>query len=333
VFAVHAAVVAGGAIVVVSSGHVIWLLRQSLFESKNIGRYRLVRRIGQGGMGEVWRAHDRVLRREVALKILSPEHGRTPAAIARFEREIQATAELSHPNTVRIHDWGVTADGVWYYAMELLDGVDLGELVRRRGPLPTPLAVRLGVAAAEALGEAHARGIVHRDIKPGNLFVIPVDGDADTLKVLDFGVARIADDDAALTQAGAIVGTPGFIAPEVIAGAAGGAPADVYGLAASLFFSLTGRSPAGLGTPPSLLAGAVPADLEAVVLRGLDPDPERRHASGAALAAALVATGLAEGWSGGFRIESPPGGRAAGDAEPPATQDERPRVRARTGPA
>ncbi|MEO8553397.1 MAG: protein kinase, partial [Kofleriaceae bacterium] len=130
-FVVFTLTLGAGAVCVAWSGHVLWSLRRSVFESRNLGRYRLIRRIGKGGMGEVWRAQDRALRREVALKILSPEHGRHPASIARFEREIQATAEVAHPNVIRIHDWGVTDDGVWYYAMDLLRGLDLSSLVRQ----------------------------------------------------------------------------------------------------------------------------------------------------------------------------------------------------------
>ena len=252
-------------------GHVVWSLRQSAFETRSIGRYRLRRRIGKGGMGEVWRAHDKAIRRDVALKILSPEHGRSPTSIARFEREIEATAGLDHAGIVRVHDWGVTHDGVWYYAMELLAGVDLAALIARRGPLPANEVARLGAQAARAVAEAHRRGIVHRDLKPSNLFVVVRDGAADHLKVLDFGIARVeAPDggDESVTLTGAVVGTPGYIAPEVTAGAAATPASDVWSAGATLFFALTGtRVRDAGGKRPSELVAGVPAALDDVLLR------------------------------------------------------------------
>ena len=342
-FVTHVAVLLAGAIVITWGGHVIYSLRQSVFESRNLGRYKLTRRIGKGGMGEVWRAQDRALNRDVALKVLSPEHGKNPASIARFEREIQATAELNHPNVVRIHDWGVTDDGVWYYAMELLDGVDVATLVRRGGPLPPALVVHLGVQAARGLAEAHAHGVVHRDVKPANLFVsAAIDGALEEAKLLDFGVARLDGDDAGLTIAGAVIGTPGFIAPEVIAGAPGGVLADVYGLAATLYFALTGKTPrdAGIGTPPSALNPAIPADLDDALVRALDSDPGRRQRGADELGIELGATALAGTWQGGLpaeriapAIETSGEARAVDstiDADAPVTRSEGP-VRVRAG--
>ena len=194
-------VVGVGAFVAVSGGHTMWSLQKSVFESRKLGRYRLLKRIGKGGMGEVWCAEDRALRRNVALKILPQEYGRKPAAIARFEREIQATASIAHPNVVRIHDWGVTDDGIWYYAMDLLEGTDLHSVIRRCGPMPPALALHLLLPAAHGLAEAHRHGIVHRDIKPGNMFVIAGDGEPERIELLDFGIAHTGDD-AELTVAG-----------------------------------------------------------------------------------------------------------------------------------
>jgi serine/threonine-protein kinase len=297
--------VLGAAVVVTTwASHVLWTLRQSVFESRNIGRYKLARRIGRGGMGEVWLAHDKVLRRDVALKVMSPDHGGGPAQIARFEREIEATAALSHPNTIRIHDWGVTAGGVWYYAMELLDGVDLGALVERRGRLPPPLVAHLGLQTAHAVAEAHARGVVHRDLKPANLFVVTVDGLIDHAKVLDFGVARVETGEQGMTQTGAILGTPGYIAPEVATGVPAGPASDVWSLAATMFFALTGVSlrDAG-GKPASALVGGIPRALDGLLIRALDPDPARRPASAAAFAAELDASGVAATWRPGLRVD------------------------------
>ena len=321
VFATYCAVLLAGAIVVVWGGHVMWSLRQSVFESRKLGRYRLLRRIGQGGMGEVWRAEDRALRRSVALKILSPEHGRKPSRVARFEREIQATASVTHPNVVRIHDWGVTDDGVWYYAMDLLEGVDLATLVKRCGPLPPALAVHLFVPAAGGLAEAHRHGVVHRDIKPGNLFVIAPEREPVRLELLDFGIARIGDE-AELTQAGAVMGTPGFMAPEVLAGAQGGTPADIYGLAAALYFALTGKTPRDAGNvPASELDAEIPAKLDDVLVRALDSQPSRRPETADELAQALSAAGLE--WTGSWPIDRDHSLPAA-DHDPPIDPAEPP---------
>jgi eukaryotic-like serine/threonine-protein kinase len=273
-------------------GHVMWSLRQSAFETKSIGRYRLRRRIGKGGMGEVWRARDKAIRRDVALKILSPEHGRSPSSIARFEREIEATAALEHPSIVRVHDWGVTHDGVWYYAMELLAGCDLTTLVETRGRLPAPQVARLGAQAARAIGEAHRRGIVHRDLKPSNLFCVIVDGIVDHVKVLDFGIARVGDDN--VTQTGAVVGTPGYIAPEVLAGGEAATSADVWALGATLFFAVTGtKLRDAKGASAIELAPDIPRALDEILLLALSADPASRPTTAGDLADALDATGLA----------------------------------------
>jgi serine/threonine-protein kinase len=272
------------------ASHGMWSLQQRLFESRSIGRYRLLRRIGRGGMGEVWRAHDRVTRRDVALKILVPqlEHEdqrATRAAIERFEREIDATARLAHPHVVRIFDWGVTDDGIWYYAMELLEGLDLAQLVETQGPLAPAAAVRIGVQAARALGAAHAHGIVHRDVKPANLFVVAREPETG-LRVLDFGVARVEGDDG-LTHTGFLIGTPAFMAPELAAGRPADARSDVWSLAATLRFALTGK------TPRDPDDAELPAELAPVLGAALDPDPARRPRTGDELADALAATPLA----------------------------------------
>jgi serine/threonine-protein kinase len=300
-FATYSAVLLAGAIVVVWGGHVMWSLRQSVFESRKLGRYRLLKKIGQGGMGEVWRAEDRALRRNVALKILSPELGRKPSRVARFEREIQVTAAVTHPNVVRIHDWGVTDDGVWYYAMDLLEGIDLTTMVKKCGPLPPALAVHLFVPAAGGLAEAHRHGIVHRDVKPGNMFVIAPDREPLRIELLDFGIAQ-SGDDAELTQAGAVLGTPGFIAPEVLAGASGGVPADLYSFAAALYFALSGKTPRDTHhSPISALVSGIPKSLDDVLVRALDAEPSRRQTSADELATELAASGLV--WSGSFRTD------------------------------
>ena len=331
-FAVYSAVLLVGVIVVVWGGHVMWSLRQSVFESRKLGRYRLLRKIGVGGMGEVWRAEDRALRRSVALKILSPEHGRKPSRVARFEREIQATASIAHPNVVRIHDWGVTDDGVWYYAMDLLEGMDLATVVKKCGPLPPALAVDLFIPAARGLAEAHRVGVIHRDLKPGNMFVVAPQHEPVRLELLDFGIAQIGDD-AELTQAGAIMGTPAFMAPEVLAGAPANVASDVYGFAASIYFALTGSPPREANNAPvSALIAGVPSTLDDALVRALDSEPTRRHGSAEELAAALARTGLH--WSASWPIDrlhsnAPVTSDPTIDPEAPVTQLEAPSRKSR----
>ena len=160
-------------------GHVVWALRQQVFEARSLGRYRLKHRLGSGGMGDVWVAHHGTLKRDVAIKILRPDKlGDHASAALRFEREVRATTELLHPNTVRVFDYGVTDDGLQFYVMELLEGEHLAALVAREGPLSPSRALHIALQAARALAEAHGKGIVHRDVKPENLFVTSPAGGA-----------------------------------------------------------------------------------------------------------------------------------------------------------
>jgi serine/threonine-protein kinase len=304
-FGIYAAFVFGTMALIVVGGHVVWALRQQVFEARSIGRYKLKKRIGSGGMGDVWLAHHAALRRDVALKILRSDGQTGPGAVSRFEREVRATTELAHPNTVRVFDYGVTEDGLRYYAMELLTGETLASLVTREGPLPPGRAIHLANQAARALGEAHAHGIVHRDIKPENLFVTTLGGESDFVKVLDFGVARFfrSAADATVTSTGWLVGTPAYMSPEAALGKATDARADVYSLGAALYFMLAGKPPfdqSNAGSvviahvherpqPPSIKRGApLPVDLEAVVMRCLEKDPAARYATGAEVATALT---------------------------------------------
>jgi len=287
----------------VIGGHNVWALKRQLFRARSIGRYRLERKIGSGGMGEVWIAFHEQLRRNVALKILRPEFGTDEVAVARFEREVMTTASLMHPNTVRIYDHGATDDGLWYYAMELLSGEDMSAIVRREGPMPPARAVHLALQAARALGEAHSRGIVHRDVKPENLFVATLGGERDVVKVLDFGIARTAElHDSRLTTTGWVAGTPAYVSPEAAKGDGAHAPADVYGVGMALFWAVTGTVPFGGDTPMQVLAKqvnepvpspsrrrgeALPEALEHLIMRCLEKEPSARYRNGSVLAVAL----------------------------------------------
>jgi serine/threonine-protein kinase len=303
----QAFLIAAGAIVLIG-GHFTWSLRRQVLDQRALGRYKLERRIGEGGMGEVWAATCSALKRDVAVKILRPEKV-TAENVARFEREVRATAELSHPNTVRVFDYGATEDGVWYYAMELLEGQDLRDLVVREGPLAPARAVKLMWQASRALAEAHQRGIFHRDIKPENLFVTDLGAEGDFLKVLDFGLAKLiaGEGSADLTDDGFAVGTPRYVSPEVLFGNQADARSDVYGLGAVLYFCLCGRPPFDYEEPrrnflahmneeplpPSKKLGRrLPAAVEAVVMQCLSKEPADRFADAGELAAALEQAAL-----------------------------------------
>jgi eukaryotic-like serine/threonine-protein kinase len=292
-------------------GHLVHAVRHEAYEAGVLGRYTLKRRLGVGGMGEVWIAHHRTLRQDVALKVLKPELGSSQEAVARFEREVRATTRLSHPNTIRVMDHGVTDDGLWYYAMELLAGCDLGELIRDEGAQSPERVVRLMRQACGSLAEAHGMGFVHRDIKPANLFVASMGGIQDVVKVLDFGIAKVSRDleDTRLTRENAVAGTPMYVAPETIRGEEVDARSDVYSLGCVMYTMLAGREPFEAAQtitlllqhveldpePPSVKRGGpLPADLEAVVMRCLAKAPADRYSDADALDSALAACATAE---------------------------------------
>ncbi|MBW2733794.1 MAG: serine/threonine protein kinase [Deltaproteobacteria bacterium] len=298
-FALNQLFLVGAGALTLAGGHSLWTLQRKVFETRSLGRYRLLELIGKGGMGEVWAAHHRTLNRKVAVKILRGDKV-DPKAVARFEREVQATAELTHPNTIRVFDFGATEDGLFYYAMELLDGHDLGQILKKEGALAPRRAVRLLTQAAQALAEAHARGIVHRDIKPGNLFVSKMAGSGELVKVLDFGLVLFRrNDEVELTQEGFAVGTPTYISPEILKGDQADARSDVYALGCVLYQTLMGKPPFAhqdllevmrchLEQVPSPLPARVPESLQKLVMRCLAKDPARRFQDAASLATALA---------------------------------------------
>ncbi len=311
VFAINTVLIMVTATLLIAGGHAHWQLRRQVYEARSIGRYRLKRRIARGGMGEVWRAYHPALRHDVAVKILRAAEAGSSAA-RRFEREVTATAELTHPNTVRVLDFGVTDDGLWFYAMELLEGETLARLVEREKGLPAARAVHIVRQAARAMAEAHGRGIVHRDLKPENLFVTSLGGEGDFVKVIDFGIAKgLTDVDAGLTGDGKVLGTPLYMAPEQGEGRAVDARSDVYALGAALYFALTGVPPFAATSSVAILTAhlhhalvppsqrtdrEIPEDVEQIVVRALAKLPADRFADAGELAEALGACSLAGVW-------------------------------------
>jgi eukaryotic-like serine/threonine-protein kinase len=275
-------------------GHLVWQVRREALEMKNIGRYQLQRRLGSGGMGEVWAAFDTTLKQRVALKTVSGHRPESPL-LERLEREVRALAGLTHPNTVRVYDYGVTQDGLWYYAMELLHGETLRDAVDRRGALPPDRVVSIARQVLRALGEAHDQGIIHRDIKPENVFLAEVGGEVDVVKLLDFGIAKTTSArDMTLTSTGCVAGTPAYMAPELILGRSANVCSDIYSLGAMLYFALSGRLPflendlwtlcaAHLHRKPEPLSSVasqpIPPELENIVQRCMEKVPADRYAS------------------------------------------------------
>jgi eukaryotic-like serine/threonine-protein kinase len=295
-------------------------LRVELHEARKFGQYRLIRKLGEGGMGEVFLAEHTLLKRPCALKHIKGSANSDPLALARFEREVQSAARLAHPNTIEIFDYGHTVDGTFYYVMEYLHGMSLAELLRECGPLPPGRVVYLIRQVCAGLAEAHGLGMVHRDLKPANVFVAVRGGESDVAKVLDFGLVKLTGDPgvAALTADVMISGTALFMAPEQAMGdRALDARADLYALGAVMYCALTGRPPfegdrpfvvmmahaRDPVTPPRAVRPDVPADLERVVLRCLAKRPEDRYPNSKALGEALAACDSAGEW-GPHRAEA-----------------------------
>lgn len=291
--------------IAVYGSHRIEVLRRQAAEARKLGQYLLKRRLGAGGMGEVYLAEHVLLRRPCALKLIRPERAGDPKHLARFEREVRATAALTHPNTVQIFDYGRAEDGTFYYVMEYLPGLTLEQVVRAYGPLPPARAVHVLRQLCGALGEAHARGLVHRDIKPGNIMICERGGAHDVAKLLDFGlvIPPVQGTDEKLTQEGAVPGTPAYLSPEQAGGSDElDARSDIYSVGALAYFLLAGRPPFTGRSPTRLLAAHlyeapqpltdhrpdVPADLEAIILRCLAKDPADRFSDAASLDAALA---------------------------------------------
>jgi hypothetical protein len=284
---------------------VTFRLRNSVVRARRLGQYTLKEKIGEGGMGVVYRAEHEMLRRPTAIKLLPPgAAGETN--LRRFEREVQQTARLTSPHTVSIYDYGRTPDGLFYYVMEYLDGIDLESLVREGGPVAPGRVVRILRQICAALAEAHGIGLIHRDVKPANILLVERGGITDIAKILDFGLVKeVSSADGGLTAENVLQGTPQYMAPEAIRDSSSQDPrSDLYALGAVGYFLLTGTPVFSgksaletihhhLQTAPEPLSkrlgSPLPPKLEAVILACLSKEPDQRPESAKALAKALGA--------------------------------------------
>ncbi len=299
---------------------VVFGLGREVSRARELGSYRLVERLGEGGMGEVWRAEHRLLARPAAIKLVRPSRVADPLspeseeARRRFEREAQATASLRSPHTIELFDFGMADDGTFYYAMELLDGLDADALVRRTGPVPPERAIYMLQQVCHSLSEAHSRGLVHRDIKPANIFLCRYGEDSDFVKVLDFGIVKPPAESAntGLTLGDVIHGTPAFIAPEQALGGSIDGRADIYATGCVAYWLLTGElvftadTPMGIvmehvraaPAPPSARTELpIPAALDELVLSCLAKDPADRPQNARELSQRLAAIKGANAWT------------------------------------
>jgi serine/threonine-protein kinase len=284
-------------IVCVSISRIIHNLRREIRQAMQLGQYTLEKKLGEGGMGMVYRASHAMMRRPTAVKLLPLEKA-GEASLVRFEREVQETSRLTHPNTITIYDYGRTPDGVFYYAMELLDGATLEAVVERDGPQQPGRVLRVLEMVAGGLAEAHDLGIIHRDIKPANIHLCRQGGELDIAKVLDFGLVKVVegDDDASVTRDGVVTGTPQYLAPEALSNPESvDARSDLYALGAVGYYLLTGEQVFTGNiveicghhlhtepTPPSKRLGReLPVDLEHLIMQCLAKNPGDRPQSAA----------------------------------------------------
>jgi serine/threonine protein kinase len=288
--------------------------QKAAIEAQQIGQYKLERKLGAGGMGIVYKGYHAMLRRPTAIKMLDVDKV-NEASMERFEREVQITSQLNHPNTVAIFDYGRTPEGVFYYAMEYLDGIDLQSLVEKYGPQPVPRVIHILEQICGSLYEAHSLGLVHRDVKPANIMLTRRGGEPDVVKVLDFGLVKAQDDQkqAGLTQQNSLTGTPLYMSPEAIQLPNSVDPrSDLYAVGAVGYFLLTGHPVFGaenvvelcqmhvsaVPTPPSeRVRTPIPAELESAMLACLEKSRAKRPQTARELAVRIARCVEAAAWN------------------------------------
>jgi hypothetical protein len=303
----------GAVVLSTVTSSVIYGLRREVDQALRLGQYTLLEKIGEGGMGEVYLARHALLRRPTAVKLLRGERG-GPKLVERFEREVQLTSQLTHPNTISVYDYGRTPDGTFYYAMEYLDGLTLHELVTEDGPQPAGRVARLLFEVCDALAEAHEVGLIHRDVKPANVFVCERGGRSDVVKVVDFGLVKAVDSlMPSVTATNAVIGTPLYLSPESIDDPSGiDARHDIYAVGCLGYFLLCGFPPFGgrstvevclahlHATPirPSVRSDLpIPEALEDLVLACLAKKPTERPESARAICDRLLAMVASCAWT------------------------------------
>jgi serine/threonine-protein kinase len=337
---------------------ILFRLGCDVSEARRLGSYELVEPLGHGGMGEVWRAKHRMLRRPAAIKLIRPEklgesdNGDATNLLRRFEREAQATAGLHSHHTIELYDFGITAEGTFFYVMELLDGFDLETLVEEYGPLPAERCVHLLLQVCDSLQDAHLSGLIHRDIKPANIYLCRYGHRDDMIKVLDFGLVKATGDFLAggtrLTGAGQTTGTPAYMSPELALGEEViDARADIYALGCVAYWLLTGQlvfdatSPMKLvlqhvqdePVPPSERTElSIPEALDEVILHCLRKSPDERPQSAAEVARALERVPLPSAWDAEratrwWQTHAPPTGRGLPKRSDPALLPTAPELR------
>ena len=309
------------AVLAVIPSEIVTRLGHQVQRARELGSYRLVELIGRGGMGEVWRATHRMLARPAAIKLIRTDGGglsqsQAGELVRRFRREAEAASLLESPHTIRLYDFGESRAGTFYCVMELLDGLDLETLVRRYGPVPADRAVYLLRQVCHSLGEAHERGLIHRDVKPANIYLCRLGREYDFIKVLDFGLVKHEQDRSVLgTMKSApelsTAGTPAYIAPEAVSGETVDRRADLYALGCVAYWMLTGHLVFQAETPLQMLiqhvqatpvppsqrtAQPVPPTLERLILRCLEKQPDDRPASADEIAAELDALAAGASW-------------------------------------
>ncbi len=306
--------------IAIFGSRVVYSLARDLSKARRMGNYQLVEKIGTGGMGEVWRAEHRMLARPAAIKLIRPEtlgvdHGSSQVARRRFEREVHLTSQLHDPHTITIFDYGQTPDGTLYYVMELLEGINLDAFVRRFGPARPARVIAWLRQACASLEEAHALGLIHRDVKPANLYTCRYGLRTDFLKVLDFGLVKqrtpVTGDVTRMTVEHQAIGTPAYMPPELAMGSEADPRSDVYALGCVAYWLLTGQTVFEGSAMEQAVAHArdepvrpsarfeldVPDDLESVIVECLAKDPDGRPESARDLARRLAACTDAGRWS------------------------------------